>query len=74
MPYTLGVTSRSVIVILLRMLYRLFTYEFGNAKMVQSGDEIIYFSRQPDDIFVHKKADEIIYLLWMSLTSVMTVS
>ena len=45
------------------MPHRLFIYEFANVQnlMVQSGDEIIYFSRQPDDFF-HQKADQIIYL------------
>ena len=30
--------------------HRLFIYDFGNVQRVQSGDEIIYFSRQQDEI------------------------
>ena len=32
------------------MLDKLFIYNFGNAQIYQSGDEIISFSRQPDQI------------------------
>ena len=30
--------------------------------MVQSGDDITYFSREPKVIFIHQQADQIIYL------------
>ena len=47
-------------------MYTLFIYNFGNAQMVQSGDEItlyIFVTRQPDEIiFFHSKGDDIIYL------------
>ena len=38
--------SSPAIVMLYGMQHRLFIYEFGNAQMVQSSDEIVYFSRQ----------------------------
>ena len=37
------------------MLHQLFTYDFGNSQMVQSGDDIIYFSKQPGGVFKTKK-------------------
>ena len=36
-------------------MHRLFIYDFDNAQMAQSGDEIIYFSRQSDDLFITKE-------------------
>ena len=40
------------IVILHGMPHTLYNYDLGNAQILQNGDEIIYFSRQPDIYFL----------------------
>ena len=49
--------DRPVVVVLHVMLHRLYSYDFGNAQMVQCGNEIIYFSTHLDKTFTRSRSD-----------------